>query len=96
MLVEPGDILSAIFLTHAEEKEAFILVAVALLSFLACVAWTMSDSLSVLLCPVRSFVPHLALLLFFILLVCCYVKLGCVQTCVSAVSQKRSLLIRFN
>lgn len=26
MLVEPGDILSAIFLTHAEERETFILV----------------------------------------------------------------------
>lgn len=49
MLVEPGDILSAIFLTHAEEKETFILVIFGLFLILVCVAWTVSDSLSALL-----------------------------------------------
>lgn len=35
MLVEPGDILSAIFLTHAEEKKTFISVVVGLSLFLS-------------------------------------------------------------
>ena len=62
MLVEPGDILSAIFLTRGEEKETFILVVFGLFSSLVCVAWTVSDSLSALRPLSLSFVLHLAFL----------------------------------
>ncbi len=48
----------------------------------------MSDSLSPLLPLSLSFVLHLALLLFFFLLDCCYVKLSRVQTGINTVSKQ--------
>ena len=95
MLVEPGDILSAIFLTHAEEKETFILVLFGLSLFLSvspgqCLIPYLLRSLFSL-----SFVRHLALLFFFFFspLVRCDVKLCRVQTGINAVSERCGLLI---
>lgn len=61
-------------------------------SFLVGVAWTASDSLSAPLLLSLSFVLHLALLFFFFLLDCCYVKLGRVQTTINTIKKKKSSL----
>lgn len=92
--MEPGDILSAIFLTNAVERETFILLVCGLFSALVSVAWTGSDSLSAPLPLSLSFVLHLALLFFSSLLHCRGVKSGCVQTAINTVSEKLSLLVR--
>ena len=92
--MEPGDILSAIFLTNAGEKETFILLVCGLFSVLVSVAWTGSDSLSAPLPLSLSFVLHLALLFFSSLLHCRHVKSGCVQTGINTVSKRCCLLVR--